>query len=137
MRHDETLRDATTSEAMDAEIKARRSRRSRRKGKDAERELVDELQKLGLCARRVPLSGSMAATGFGGDVLVEDACAANCRIPSEHHHAEERWEVKRRGRAWVQLQRWLQDAAVVAFRSDRGEWMVCMRLADYARDRLG
>jgi len=86
------------------------------KGSIGEREIVSILQSAGIEARRVPLSGAMSATGFGGDVLVRDGAG------------EARWEVKRRGQGFVRLEKWLEDAEVLAFRADRGTWMCCLRL---------
>ena len=86
------------------------------KGSVGEREIVALLQTAGIEARRVPLSGAMKTTGFGGDVLVRDG------------EGEARWEVKRRGQGFKRLEGWLEDAKVVAFRADHGEWMCCVRL---------
>ena len=96
-------------------------RSSRTKGCNAERELVHLLTSLGFSARRVPLSGSMSATGFAGDVLVKDGLG------------EERWEVKRRSQGFKKIYDWLSDASVVAVRSDRNGWIVCMRLEDWSK----
>ena len=90
----------------------------RRKGSVGEREIVKILKAARIAARRVPLSGSMSATGFGGDVLVRDG------------DGEARWEVKRRGQGFKRIERWLEDAAVVAFRGDRQEWFATLRLDD-------
>ena len=84
-----------------------------------ERELVAILIAAGLEARRVPLSGAMSKTGFGGDVLVRDGAG----------DGEARWEVKRRGQGFKRIEGSLCDAEVVAFRGDRQEWFVCLRLA--------
>ena len=94
---------------------------ARVKGCAGERELVLLLRSWGLAARRVPLSG--ACEGFKDDVIVG---------PPED---EERWEVKRRGRAFIQIERWLDLSEVLAFRRDRGDWLVCLRLTDYLTDR--
>ena len=82
-----------------------------------EREIVELLQAAGIEARRVPLSGSMSSTGFGGDVLVRDG------------DGESRWEVKRRGQGFKKIERWLEDAQVLAFRGDRQEWYATLRLS--------
>ena len=95
----------------------------RRKGSNGEREIVAILNDHGLPARRVPLSGAMSATGFGGDVLVKDG------------DGECTWEVKRRGQGFKRLEAWMEEATVVAFRADRGDWCVCLRLDDYLKDR--
>jgi Holliday junction resolvase len=91
----------------------------RRKGNCGERELVHVLQAAGIPARRVPLSGSMSATGFGGDVLADFG-----------HGHEVVLEVKRRGQGFARIYGWLQDCYALAFRGDREEWLIAMRLED-------
>jgi len=87
---------------------------SRRKGNRGERELVQLLNEHGIEARRVPLSGS--DPNYPGDVIVGNG------------DDEQTWQVKRRGQGFVRLQRWLQDYDVLAFRTDRGRWLVCLPL---------
>ena len=91
---------------------------SRRKGSAGEREIVEILRARGIPARRVPLSGAMKETGFGGDVL------------ADFGRGEKKLEVKRRGQGFARIYRWLEDAYAVAFRGDREEWIVVMRLED-------
>jgi len=105
----------------------------RQKGSRGERELVRILTEAGIPARRVPLSGAMWATGFGGDLLVGEAPVSHGNILFEAG-TEVRWEVKRR-RGFASIYKWLEDAAVLAFRGDRGEWVVVLRLDDYLKDR--
>jgi len=109
------------------------SRRGRRiKGSQGVRELVKILNEAGVPARSVPLSGAMSSTGFGGDVLVGEP-----PVPGRGGMVlgpEQRWEVKRR-RGFASIYKWLEDAAVLAFRGDRGEWIVTMRLDTYLKDR--
>ena len=120
---------------------------SRRKGSNAERELVEILRAAGIPARRVPLSGGAGGV-YSGDVIVGAPKCLRCRgaggIAEEHYlaiaHAptcvgEERFEVKRRGqgRGFIQIDRWLEDAHAVVYRRDRGEWIVTLRLQDYIK----
>ena len=94
-----------------------------RKGVSCERELVRILTAADVPARRLPLSGALPGILGGCDVLVLDDSGA-----------WERWEVKRR-RGFGNLTSWLRDAQVIAFRGDRDEWCVALRLADYIEDR--
>lgn len=117
----------------------------RRKGDRSERELVELLREMGYSARRIPQSGS--AVDFKGDVLVGDRCGSptcvagvnnypvrdncyNCKGTGIEPGSEEQWEVKRRAGAFKLIDRWLDEAHAVAFRRDRGEWCVCLRLKD-------
>ncbi len=129
----------------------------RRKGDDAERELKDiihgaKIRGRVLTARRVPLSGAMSSSGFGGDLLVGESCNHEHRnkqlTPGGLIHmcfacsdcenkgtttipgTEEQFEVKRRGNGFIQIDRWLDDAFAVCYRRDRGEWIITMRLSD-------
>jgi len=117
------------------------ARGKRRKGSAGERELVKILNEAGIPARRVPLSGAMSSTGFGGDILVTKREPCLCpRGPNACSHwggeinVEKKWECKRR-RGFASIYKWLEDAAVLAFRGDRGEWIVTMRLSDYLKER--
>jgi len=117
----------------------------RRKGNAGERELVKLLNGahiIGrtLTARRVPLSGAMSATGFGGDILVGEGlanCASCCALNRDEgmicslHMGESQWEVKRRAQGFQRIYDWLKDCQVLAFRTDCNGWLVCMRLEDY------
>lgn len=103
------------------------SKSSREKGNRAERELVHILEKNCIQARRVPLSGAMKDTGFGGDLLVRGSLTLMFT-----ERDEERWEVKSRGNAdgFKMLYKWLEDARVLALKADRKEWLVVTRLED-------
>ena len=125
---------------------------SRRKGDIGERELVHllngaRIRARTLTARRVPLSGAMKATGFGGDLLVGEGCqncdgigsgedvngkwhCEDCDGTGTEPCTEEQWEVKRRAQGFRRIYEWLQDCQVLAFRGDRKEWIVCIRLDD-------
>ncbi len=127
---------------------------SRDKGNRSERELKHllhgaKIRGRTLTARRVPLSGAMSSTGFGGDLLVGERCSdwglhrgmkhieaftggcAVCSGTGVEQGTEEIWEVKRRATAFKQIYAWLDDAAVLAYRSDKHGWLVTMRLEDY------
>ena len=99
----------------------------REKGKRGERELVRILREEGIEARRVPLSGSVE--GYEGDILVE--------LGDRELVAE----VKRRKDGFKSLYRWLEGRDLMFIRSDRHEWLVVMRLEDWAstitRERIG
>jgi len=114
-----------------------------------------------LTARRVPNVGAMAGGGWGGDVLMGERCA-HCLAGSGPGPGvtlgglctvcdgrglvnEERVEVKRRagGRGFALLERWIADSYALALRTDRivwpdgtvkqrGEWLIVMRLKDFA-----
>jgi Holliday junction resolvase len=94
----------------------------RRKGCAGERELAAYLTDRGVPARRVPLSGAMKATGFAGDVL------AKLDGPDG---GETALEVKRRANGIKTVEGWLRDCPIVAWRPDRGEWFVAMRLDQF------
>jgi hypothetical protein len=87
---------------------------SKAKGNRGEYELRDLFLARGIPARRVPLSGS--APDLPGDLIVNE---------------DQTWEVKRRGQGFKRVYSWLQDSYAVAFRADRSEWCVCLRLDDY------
>jgi len=107
---------------------------SRDKGNRGERELVQILHGARirgrvLTARRVPLSGAMKDTGFGGDLLVGDAVSDQFYQRTQPG-SEEIIEVKRRAQGFKVIDRWLDDAFAVCYRRDRGEWIITMRLKD-------
>lgn len=84
-------------------------KKSRRKGKGGEYEIVHLLQEHGINAKRVPLSG---ATDFQkGDVIINNTITA---------------EVKRRRNGFKQLYSWLEDRNLVFMRADRKDWIVAM-----------
>jgi Holliday junction resolvase len=97
---------------------------SREKGASGERELVDQLNKLGLIARRsVQYCGK---SGEASDVLIE-GCSLHV-------------EVKRVER--VRLAQWIEQASRDAHgrawgvftRQNRGEWMVIVPLTQWIED---
>jgi hypothetical protein len=86
-------------------------RASREKGNRTERAIVRLLQKRGLAAERVPLSG--AARGrFGGDVSVPVL------------GVDRRVEVKCRSEGFRELSKWLAGADFLIVRADRPELLV-------------
>ncbi|AKM19816.1 hypothetical protein GARCT_02565 [Geobacillus sp. 12AMOR1] len=88
-------------------------RKSKRKGYEGERELVSLIPG----AKRVPLSGSMGGE-HANDVILPNGW---------------RVEVKRRKSGMKQLYDWLNQSNpdVVAFRADRQEWIVSMKLEKF------
>jgi Holliday junction resolvase len=87
----------------------------RTKGINAERELVHLLEDLGVQAHRVPLSGAMA--NYKDDIILAD---------------ESSIEVKRRKKMPAILNEMLISADYGAIREDRGEWLVVMRVKEFA-----
>jgi len=101
--------------------------RAKQKGNRGEYELKQLLIDAGMPARRVPQSGS--SPDMTGDLLVKhpeydtyNACVSD---------KERKWEVKRRSSGFKLPYRWLKNCDVVAFRGDRKEWIVVMRLEDW------
>ncbi len=91
---------------------------SRSKGARGERELVNLLKAHGIDAHRVPLSGAMR--GYPDDVIADISRTGS----------PERIEVKLRAQGFKRIYGWLQDCYAVAFRGDREEWIICLRLGD-------
>lgn len=87
---------------------------AKRKGSGFEREVVEALKAAGLAAKRVPLSGAMAE--YKGDVIVGDY----------------RMECKRRKAGFKTHYGWLGDNDFLAFRDDKCETLVSMRLTTFA-----
>lgn len=87
----------------------------RTKGINAERELVHLLEDLGVKSHRVPLSGAMA--NYKDDIVLGD---------------ESTIEVKRRKKIPAILNEMLVSADYGAIREDRGEWLVVMRVKEFA-----
>ena len=89
-------------------------------GSGFEREVVNTLQRHGLAAERVPLSGSA-----GGSYVADLTCPVLGR--------DRRCECKRRGGGFKTLYRWLSDHFGLVVRDDRCEALVVLRLEDFAR----
>ncbi len=88
-------------------------KKSKRKGTNAEREIVRKLKEYGINAKRVPISG--AAEGFKGDVVIDDKIIA---------------EVKIRAKGLKSIYDWLTQP-VLFMRMDRHPWLVVMRLETF------
>jgi hypothetical protein len=93
----------------------RGGRRSRDKGNRLERELVNLLQRAGIAAERIPLSGS-AGGKFAGDISIPVLGVDRC------------CECKVRGKGFGQLYTWLRDRDLLIIRADRRELLVIIPL---------
>lgn len=104
-----------------SKINQRGGRAARQKGNRGEREVVELMRAIDSEAKRVPFSG--AVKGYPGDV----------ELPNKG------WlvEVKRRNHGFQLIENWIKDVDLVAFRRDRGEWMVAMRLEDFINEITG
>lgn len=96
---------------------SKRGRRAKRKGYAGEHEIVQILQKYGIEAERVPLSGALGGKNYSGDVLIK---AGGIRL-----------EVKRRKSGLRTVYKWLKqntNAKGVAFRPDgsKEDWIVIL-----------
>ena len=87
--------------------------KSRRKGGNLEREIVNRHRAAGIAAHRVPLSG--AVPGYAGDVILDGLDDLRC-------------EVKGRGSGdgFRTLERWLGDHDLLFLRRDRQEPLVVL-----------
>jgi Holliday junction resolvase len=94
---------------------SRGGRRSRDKGNRLERELVNLLQRAGITAERIPLSGS-AGGKFAGDISIPVLGVDRCG------------ECKVRGKGFGQLYTWLRDRDLLIIRADRRELLVVVPL---------
>lgn len=98
-------------------------RRSRRKGGDYEREVVNWHKDLGIHAERVPLSGGAHYQGRNHDV---DVYLAGADTPLC-------CEAKRRGEIPKWLKSWLGENDILFMRDDHGETLVTMPARVWAR----
>lgn len=101
-------------------IETKRAKRSKKKGYEGEKEVVDLLQKYGIEAERIPLSGAMKSEKYSCDVHMP---GINKRI-----------EVKRRKNGLKTIQKWLQEDAnsnYIFFREDYGDWLVIMDVNEF------
>lgn len=90
-------------------------RRSKKKGYEGEREVVNLLKKYGIEAERVPLSGALKSEKYSCDVIIQGL--------------DKRIEVKRRKTGLKTLQKWLAEdehSNYVFFREDYGDWIAVM-----------
>lgn len=97
------------------------SKKSIRKGKAGENEVVKLLQRYGIQAERVPLSGALKSSRYAGDVVLANG---------------KRIEVKRRKTGLKTIQKWLnQDKYTnyIFFREDgdRENWIVIMPIGEF------
>lgn len=98
---------------------SKRGKRSKRKGYDGEAEVVKLLQKNGIDAERVPLSGALKSEKYSCDVVLPNG---------------KRIEVKRRKSGLKTIQKWLQEdenSNYIFFREDFGDWIVIMPLMEF------
>lgn len=99
---------------------SKRGKRAKKKGYAGEYEIVQILQRYGIEAERVPLSGALGGKYYSGDVLIRDL--------------GKRAEVKRRKSGLKTLYTWLRqnsEARYVFFREDREDWLVVMPLEEF------
>lgn len=94
-------------------------RSAKRKGDRVEREIVDLHRAIGLDARRVPLSGSVAE--YPGDVIVE--------LPD----GPLQLECKARRDGFATLRAWLGSSDALVIRPDRDEPYVVLPWRTWAR----
>ena len=98
---------------------SKRGKRSKRKGYDGEAEVVKLLQKNGIEAERVPLSGALKSEKYSCDVVLSNG---------------KRIEVKRRKSGLKTIQKWLeedQNSNYIFFREDYGDWIVIMPVVEF------
>lgn len=100
----------------------KRGKRNRRRGGDYERELVNAFKGYGLNARRVPLSG--ATTYAKNDVEVVAGFDGKTTLSGE---------AKRRAGLPEYITKALDGADFAAFRQDRGETLIVVRLETFAQ----
>ncbi len=103
-------------------IETKRAKRSKKKGYDGEAEVVKLLQKYGIEAERVPLSGALKSEKYSCDV----------HIPG----IDKRVEVKRRKSGLKTIQKWLEEDAnsnYIFFREDGDTdgWIVIMPYMEF------
>ncbi len=105
---------------------SRQARRSRNKGADGEREVVNLHKAMKIHAERVPLSGAMAYQQNGEDVDVYALGRGQASLVCQ---------VKRQkdDRGWKTLLSQLGEADALFLRSDRGKWHVVLPIESYLR----
>ena len=98
---------------------SKRAKRSKKKGYNGEKEVVDLLQKNGIDAERVPLSGALKSEKYSCDVVLPNG---------------KRIEVKRRKSGLKTIQKWMAEdtnSNYIFFREDFGEWIVIMSVMEF------
>lgn len=93
---------------------------SKRKGNGYEREVVSDLQDLGIAAVRVPLSGAVKGDKFDHDICVPV------------RGKDKKMECKRRRKGFATLYKMLGLNDVVCVRDDNSPSLVVMRLETFA-----
>lgn len=106
---------------------SRKARRSKKKGYEGEREVVALLNKYGIEAERVPLSGALKSERYSCDVVLPN----NKRI-----------EVKRRKSGLKTIKKWLEEdknSNYVFFREDGDSdgWIVIMPYLEFVELQEG
>ena len=99
---------------------SKRGKSAKRKGYSGEREVVQLLEKFGIEAERVPLSGSLKGK-LSGDV--------DCTIKGE----SKKIEVKRRKDGFKELYKFIEqdDSDYIFMRADRKDWIVAMTFGEW------
>lgn len=100
----------------------RRAKRSKKKGYEGEKEVVDLLKKYGIEAERVPLSGALKSKKYSCDVHIPEI--------------DKRVEVKRRKSGLKTIQKWLDEdpnSNYIFFREDGDTdgWIVIMPYIEF------
>lgn len=101
---------------------SKRGKRAKKKGYAGENEIVKLLQKYGIKAERVPLSGALKSEKYSCDVIITIG------------DKTKRVEVKRRKSGLKTLQKWLEEdknSNYVFFREDFGDWLVVMPIQEF------
>lgn len=101
---------------------SKRGKRAKRKGYTGEKEVVELLQKYGIEAERVPLSGALKSQKYSCDVV--------CKIKD----IEKRIEVKRRKTGLNTIYKWLEqdkNSNMFFMRQDNKGWLVCMTIDEF------
>lgn len=101
---------------------SKRGKRAKRKGWEGEHEAVNLLNKYGLAAERVPLSGALKTDKYSCDVT----CLLNGNI--------KRIEVKRRKSGLTTIYNWLNEdknSNMLMMRQDNKGWLVCMTFEEF------
>ena len=100
---------------------SKRGKKSKRKGYTGEREIVQLLNKYGIKAERVPLSGALKSEKMKGDI--------DCTINGELKKIES----KRRKDGFRELYKFIEqdDCNYIFMRADRKDWIVAMTFGEW------
>lgn len=102
---------------------SKRGKRAKRKGYAGEVEIVKLLQKYGIKAERVPLSGALKSEKYSCDIVIW-----------LDENKTKRAESKRRKSGLKTLQKWLnqdKNSSYIFFREDYGDWLVVMPVLEF------